>query len=109
MKQMGYFAKFEIRSNANVYTDPFQIWISGKLMEQINLEPLQMEVLRLRDYPDFENMTPEELEQFKKEYEWFQKASAERIAERIAEIEKKALKRLRNRRRGLSLRDYIEK
>ena len=54
-------------------------------------------------------MTPEELEQFKKEYEWFQKASAERIAERIAEIEKKALKRLRNRRRGLSLRDYIEK
>ena len=109
MKQMGYFAKFEIRSNANVYTDPFQIWISGKLMEQINLEPLQMEVLRLRDYPDFENMTPEELEQFKKEYEWFQKASAERIAERIAEIEKKALKRLRNPRRGLSLRDYIEK
>ena len=105
MKQMGYFAKFEIRSNANVYTDPFQIWISGKLMEQINLEPLQMEVLRLRDYPDFENMTPEELEQFKKEYEWFQKASAERIAE----IEKKALKRLRKRRRGLSLRDYIEK
>ena len=109
MKQMGYFAKFEIRSFATVYTAPFQIWISGKLMEQINLEPLQMEVLRLRDYPDFENMTPEELEQFKKEYEWFQKASAERIAERIAEIEKKALKRLRNRRRGLSLRDYIEK
>ena len=61
----------------------------------------------MRDYPDFENMTPEELEQFKKEYEWFQKASAERIAERIAEIEKKALKRLRKRRRG-SLRDYIE-
>lgn len=109
MKQMGYFAKFEIRSFATVYTSLFQIWISGKLMEQINLEPLQMEVLRLRDYPDFENMTPEELEQFKKEYEWFQKASAERIAERIAEIEKKALKRLRNRRRGLSLRDYIEK
>ena len=109
MKQMGYFAKFEIRSFATVYTSLFQIWISGKLMEQINLEPLQMEVLRLRDYPDFENMTPEELEQFKKEYEWFQKASAERIAERIAEIEKKALKRLRNPRRGLSLRDYIEK
>ena len=107
MKQMGYFAKFEIRSFATVYTSLFQIWISGKLMEQINLEPLQMEILRLRDYPDFENMTPEELEQFKKEYEWFQKASAERIAERIAEIEKRALKRLRNRRRG-SLRDYIE-
>ena len=108
MKQMGYFAKFEIRSNKNVYTDPFQIWISGKLMEQINLEPLQMEVLRMRDYPDFENMTPEELEQFKKEYEWFQKASAERIAERIAEIEKKALERLRNPPRE-SIRDYIEK
>lgn len=107
MKQMGYFAKFEIRSFATVYTSLFQIWISGKLMEQINLEPLQMEVLRMRDYPDFENMTPEELEQFKKEYEWFQKASAERIAERIAEIEKRALKRLRKRRRG-SLRDYIE-
>ena len=55
----------------------------------------------------FENMTPEELEQFKKEYEWFQKASAERIAERIAEIEKKALERLRNSPRE-SLRDYIE-
>lgn len=107
MKQMGYFAKFEIRSFATVYTSLFQIWISGKLMEQINLEPLQMEVLRLRDYPDFENMTPEELEQFKKEYEWFQKASAERIAERIAEIEKKALERLRNSPRE-SLRDYIE-
>lgn len=48
MKQMGYFAKFEIRSNANVYTAPFQIWISGKLMEQINLEPLQ--VLRTSGY-----------------------------------------------------------
>ena len=107
MKQMGYFAKFEIRSFATVYTSIFQIWISGKLMEQINLEPLQMEVLRMRDYPDFENMTPEELEQFKKEYEWFQKASAERIAERIAEIEKKALERLREPRRG-SLRDYLE-
>ena len=108
MKQMGYFAKFEIRSFATVYTSLFQIWISGKLMEQINLEPLQMEVLRMRDYPDFENMTPEELEQFKKEYEWFQKASAERIAERIAEIEKKALERLRNPPRE-SIRDYIEK
>lgn len=104
MKQMGYFAKFEIRSFATVYTSLFQIWISGKLMEQINLEPLQMEVLRMRDYPDFENMTPEELEQFKKEYEWFQKASAERIAE----IEKKALERLRNPPRE-SIRDYIEK
>ena len=48
-------------------------------------------------------MTPEELEQFKKEYEWFQKASAERIAE----IEKKAFERLRHPRRG-SLRDYLE-
>lgn len=101
MKQMGYFAKFEIRSFATVYTDPFQIWISGKLMEQINLEPLQ--IFMLRDYPDFENMTPEELEQFKKEYEWFQKASAERIAE----IEKKALERLREPRRG-AFRAYIE-
>ena len=53
--------------------------------------------------PDFENITPEELEQFKKEYEWFQKASAERIAE----IEKKAFERLRHPRRG-SLRDYLE-
>ena len=106
MKQMGYFAKFEIRSFATVYTAPFQIWISGKLMEQINLEPFQ--IFRLIDYPDFENMTPEELEQFKKEYEWFQKASAERIAERIAEIEKKALERLRHPSRE-SLRDYIEK
>lgn len=106
MKQMGYFAKFEIRSFATVYTAPFQIWISGKLMEQINLEPFQ--IFRLIDYPDFENMTPEELEQFKKEYEWFQKASAERIAERIAEIEKKALERLRHPRRE-SIRDYIEK
>lgn len=105
MKQMGYFAKFEIRSFATVYTAPFQIWISGKLMEQINLEPFQ--IFRLIDYPDFENMTPEELEQFKKEYEWFQKASAERIAERIAEIEKRAFEKLRNPRRG-SLRDYIE-
>lgn len=105
MKQMGYFAKFEIRSFATVYTAPFQIWISGKLMEQINLEPLQ--IFMLRDYPDFENMTPEELEQFKKEYEWFQKASAERIAERIAEIEKKALERLREPRRG-AFRAYIE-
>lgn len=96
MKQMGYFAKFEIRSNANVYTDPFQIWISGKLMEQINLEPLQ--VLRMIDGVDIFDMTPEEYEQFQKY-----------AAERIEEIEKKALKRLRNPRRGLSLRDYIEK
>lgn len=97
MKQMGYFAKFEISSNANVYTDPFQIWISGKLMEQINLEPLQ--VLRLRDEPEgILDMTPEEYEQWQKY-----------VAERIPAIEKKALKRLRNRRRGLSLRDYIEK
>ena len=95
MKQIGYFAKFEIRSNANVYTDPFQIWISGKLMEQINLEPLQ--ILRLRDEPEgIFDMTPEEYEQFKKD-----------AAERIEEIEKKALERLRDARRG-RLRDYIE-
>ena len=96
MKQMGYFAKFEIRSNANVYTDPFQIWISGKLMEQINLEPLQ--VLRLRNTPEeIFDMTPEEHEQLMNKITpaW------------IAEIEKRALKRLRKRRRG-SLRDYIE-
>lgn len=97
MKQMGYFAKFEIRSNANVYTDPFQIWISGKLMEQINLEPLQ--ILRLRDEPEgIFDMTPEEYEQWQKEI----------TEDRIKEIEKKALERLRNPRRGLSLRDYIE-
>jgi len=96
MKQMGYFAKFEIKSNANVYTDPFQIWISGKLMEQINLEPLQ--ILRLNNMPEeIFDMTPEEYEQFKKD-----------AAERIEEIEKKALERLRNARRG-NLRDYIEK
>lgn len=95
MKQMGYFAKFEIRSNANVYTDPFQIWISGKLMEQINLEPLQ--ILRLRDEPEgIFDMTPEEYEQWQKY-----------VAERIEAIEKKALERLRNPRRG-RLRDYIE-
>ena len=94
MKQMGYFAKFEIRSNANVYTDPFQIWISGKLMEQINLEPLQ--ILRMSDGPDIFDMTPEEYEQWHKY-----------VAERIPAIEKKALERLRNRRRG-SLRDYLE-
>ena len=100
MKQMGYFAKFEIRSNANVYTDPFQIWISGKLMEQINLEPLQ--VLRLRNEPEeIFDMTPEEYEQFLK--------SITLTEDQIKAIEKKALKRLRNPRRGLSLRDYIEK
>ena len=100
MKQMGYFAKFEIRSNENVYTDPFQIWISGKLMEQINLEPLQ--VLRLRNEPEeIFDMTPEEYEQFLK--------SITLTEDQIKAIEKKALKRLRNRRRGLSLRDYIEK
>lgn len=95
MKQMGYFAKFEIRSNANVYTDPFQIWISGKLMEQINLEPLQ--ILRMSNTPEeIFDMTPEEYEQWHKY-----------VAERIPAIEKKALERLRNRRRG-SLRDYLE-
>lgn len=96
MKQIGYFAKFEIRRDAKIYTDPFQIWISGKLMEQINLEPLQ--ILRLRDEPEgIFDMTPEEYEQFKKD-----------AAERIEEIEKKALERLRDPRRG-RLRDYIEK
>lgn len=95
MKQMGYFAKFEIRSNANVYTDPFQIWISGKLMEQINLEPLQ--ILRMSDGPDIFDMTPEEYEQ------WYKY-----VAERIPAIKKRALERLRNPPRGLSLRDYIE-
>ena len=96
MKQMGYFAKFEIRSNANVYTDPFQIWISGKLMEQINLEPLQ--VLRTSEIAEFIlDMTPEEYEQWQKY-----------VAERISAIEKKALERLRNPHRE-SIRDYIEK
>ncbi|MDY5917061.1 MAG: hypothetical protein SPJ55_01430 [Treponema sp.] len=96
MKQMGYFAKFEISSNANVYTDPFQIWISGKLMEQINLEPLQ--ILRLRDISEFIlDMTPEEYEQWQKY-----------VAERIPAIEKKAQERLRNPRRE-TLRDYMEK
>lgn len=95
MKQMGYFAKFEIRSFATVYTDPFQIWISGKLMEQINLEPLQ--VLRMIDGVDISDMTPEEYEQLMNKITpaW------------IAEIEKRAFEKLRNPRRG-SLRDYIE-
>ena len=97
MKQMGYFAKFEIRSFATVYTSLFQIWISGKLMEQINLEPLQMEVLRMIDGPDTSDMTPEEYEQLMNKI----------TPARIAEIEKKALERLREPRRG-SLRDYIE-
>ena len=100
MKQMGYFAKFEIRSNKNVYIDPFQIWISGKLMEQINLEPLQ--ILRMINMPEeIFDMTPEEYEQWQKEIMLME--------DQIKAIEKKALKRLRNRRRGLSLRDYIEK
>ena len=101
MKQMGYFAKFEIRSNENVYTDPFQIWISGKLMEQINLEPLQ--ILRLSDEPEgIFDMTPEE-------YEQWQKEKSDLLTEdRIKVIEKKALERLRNPRRG-TLRDYMEK
>ena len=96
MKQMGYFAKFEIRSNKNVYTDPFQIWISGKLMEQINLEPLQ--ILRMSNTPEeIFDMTPEEHEQLMNKITpaW------------IAEIEKRAFEKLRNPRRG-SLRDYIE-
>ena len=97
MKQMGYFAKFEIRSFATVYTSLFQIWISGKLMEQINLEPLQ--ILRMIDGPDIFDMTPEEYEQWQKEIMLME--------DQIKAIEKKALKRLRKRRRG-SLRDYIE-
>ena len=97
MKQMGYFAKFEIRSNANVYTDPFQIWISGKLMEQINLEPLQ--ILYMINMPEeIFDMTPEEHEQLMNKI----------TPARIAEIEKKALERLREPRRE-SIRDYIEK
>lgn len=101
MKQMGYFAKFEIRSNANVYTDPFQIWISGKLMEQINLEPLQ--ILRMSNTPEeIFDMTPEEYEQWQKEI------SDLLTEDRIKAIEKKALERLRNPPRE-SLRDYIEK
>ena len=101
MKQMGYFAKFEIRSFATVYTAPFQIWISGKLMEQINLEPLQ--ILRLSDEPEgIFDMTPEE-------YEQWQKEKSDLLTEdRIKVIEKKALERLRNPRRG-TLRDYMEK
>ena len=96
MKQMGYFAKLEIRSFATVYTSLFQIWISGKLMEQINLEPLQ--VLRTSEIAEFIlDMTPEEYEQWQKY-----------VAERIPAIEKKALERLRNPHRE-SIRDYIEK
>ena len=96
MKQMGYFAKFEIRSNENVYTSLFQIWISGKLMEQINLEPLQ--VLRMSNTPEeIFDMTPEEYEQ------WYKY-----VAERIPAIKKRALERLRNPPRE-SIRDYIEK
>lgn len=95
MNGLGYYARFEIRSKANSSSDQFQIWISAKLMEQINLEPLQ--ILRLSNRPeDIFDMTPEEYEQFQKE-----------SAERIEEIEKKALQRLRHPRRG-SLRDYIE-
>ena len=101
MKQMGYFAKFEIRSFATVYTSLFQIWISGKLMEQINLEPLQMEVLRMIDGPDTSDMTPEEYEQWQKEI------SDLLTEDRIKAIEKKALERLRNPHRE-SIRDYIE-
>ena len=101
MKQMGYFAKFEIRSNKNVYTDPFQIWISGKLMEQINLEPLQ--ILRMSNTPEeIFDMTPEEYEQWQKEI------SDLLTEDRRKAIEKKALKRLRNPPRE-SIRDYIEK
>ena len=48
--------------------------------------------------PDFEKMTPEEYEQWQKEI----------TEDRIKEIEKKALERLRDPHRG-TLRDYIEK
>ena len=94
MNGFGYYAKFEICSKENASSDQLQIWISAKLMEQINLEPLQ--ILRLSDGPGIFDMTPEEYDQFKKD-----------AAERIKEIEKKALERLRNPRRG-TLRDYIE-
>lgn len=71
---------------------PFQIWISGKLMEQINLEPLQ--VFRTSDIAEsILDMTPEEYEQWQK---------------KIKEIEKRAFEKLRNPRRE-SIRDYIEK
>ena len=76
---------------------PFQIWISGKLMEQINLEPLQ--ILRLSNTPEeIFDMTPEELEQLMNKITpaW------------IAEIEKRAFEKLRHPCRE-SLRDYIEK
>ena len=97
MKQMGYFAKFEIRRDANIYTDPFQIWISGKLMEQINLEPLQ--TLRLNNMPEeIFDMTPEEFEQMQK-----------KVPERIKEIEKEALERIKDDNRPVTgLSDYIE-
>lgn len=95
MNQLGYYARFNICSKISHSENPFQIWISGKLMEQINLEPLN--ILKLNNIPDFIfDMTPEEYEQFQKE-----------SAERIEEIEKKALERLRDPRRG-TLRDYIE-
>ena len=64
-------------------------------MEQINLEPLQ--ILRLNNMPEeIFDMTPEEYEQFQKE-----------SAEKMKEIEKVALQRLRDGGRG-RLRDYIE-
>jgi len=95
MNQLGYYARFNIRSKISHSDNPFQIWISGKLMEQINLEPLQ--TLRLNNMPEeIFDMTPEEFEQMQK-----------KIPDRIKEIEKKALERLRNARRG-NLRDYIE-
>ena len=54
------------------------------------------EILRMRDYYDFEKMTPEEYELFKKD-----------AAERIKEIERKEMERLRDGKIK-SLRDYIE-
>lgn len=56
------------------------------------------QILRLTNSPDFEKMTPEEYEQWQKEI----------TEDRIKEIEKKALERLRDPHRG-TLRDYIEK
>ena len=38
--QNGYFAKFKIHPKANGSEENFQIWISSKIMEQINLETL---------------------------------------------------------------------
>ena len=98
MNQLGYYARFNIRSKISHSENPFQIWISGKLMEQINLEPLQ--ILRMINMPEeIFDMTPEEYEQFQKRIMLME--------DQIKAIEKKAFERLRHPRRG-RLRDYIE-